>query len=472
MEDDLRIVFSMRPLRRLEANMRYLKRKVDRFLSDWCSSADRKPLVIKGARQIGKTRSVRQFAKEHYDNFVEINFIESPKFKTILSDGYETDLIVRNITRIDPGISFVPGRTLLFFDEVQSCPDIMTSLKFFSLDGRYDVICSGSLLGVNYKQIESVSVGYKTDYEMYSLDFEEFLWAKGYDDSLKGDLLDHMKNSAPLSETLKDVLYSLFMDYAVLGGMPEVLGRYLQSGSFSGTLELQKQIISAYKEDIRKYVTGADQARITRVFDAVPAQLAKENKKFQISKVAAGARFHDYGGCVEWLSDAGIVKKCYCLNYPELPLKGNYDDTKFKLYMADSGLLVAMLDEEAAEDLRANRNLGVYKGALFENIISESLYKNGYPLYYYKREDGTLEEDFFIRDQRNLIPLEVKARGGRSKSLRSLIDNDRYPDISWGIKLSLNNIGFENRIYTFPYYCAFLLRDWLKEKQQPEVFGR
>ena len=444
--------------------MAYLKRKIDLFLQNWYHDPDKKPLIIKGARQIGKTSSIRQFAASFYDHFVEINFIEKPRFRTILEDGYETDLIVRNITRIDPGISFVPGKTLLFFDEIQSCPDIVTSLKFFAEDGKYDVICSGSLLGINYKQVESISVGYKTEYEMYSLDFEEFLWAKGYDDALKSDLLAHMIKVVPFKDTLMNTMQSLFLDYVILGGMPEVISKYIGSGNFSGTLDLQKQIIIAYKEDIRKYASGIDQTRIARVFDAVPVQLAKENKKFQISKVSKGATFAAYGACVDWLADAGIVKKCYCLNFPELPLKGNFDDTKFKLYFADSGLLVASLDDESQEDLRANKNFGVYKGALYENIAAEALYKEGYPLFYYKREDGSLEEDFFIRDMKNLIPIEVKANTGNSQSLRSLIKNERYEDIAWGIKLSKNNIGFQNDVYTFPYYCAFLLREWLKQR--------
>lgn len=442
--------------------MRYLKRKIDSYLETWFNDEDKKPLIVKGARQIGKTKSIRQFAKSHYEIVNEINFIESPQFKTILEDGYSADTIIKNITRIDPNIHFEPGKTLLFFDEIQSFPDIATSLKFFSEDGRYDVICSGSLLGINYKQIESISVGYKTDYDMYSMDFEEFLWARGYDDSLRTDMIENMIDLKSFNSAVNDTLSSLFIDYSILGGMPEVISRYFESNSFSGTLDLQRQIIIAYREDIRKYADGVDQTRITRVFDSIPAQLAKENKKFQISKVASGARFHDYGGCIDWLQDAGIVKKCYCLNFPELPLKGNYDDTKFKLYFADTGILTAMLDDESQNDLRANKNMGVYKGALYESIVAEALYKNRYDLYYYKREDGSLEEDFFIRDEEHLIPVEVKARTGRSQSLKSLINSDKYADIEWGIKLSSNNIGCENNIYTFPYYCTFLLRDWIK----------
>ena len=351
--------------------MAYLQRKVDQYLENWFRDPDKKPLIIKGARQIGKTESIRCFASKHYDIIVEINFVEMPKFKTILADGYSTDAILKNITRIDPSISLVPGKTLIFFDEIQSYPDIATSLKFFSIDGRFDVICSGSLLGINYKEIESISVGFKTDYEMYSMDFEEFLWARGYDNSLKSDMLDHMIQLKPFNKATENTISSLFIDYCILGGMPEVVSRYFTNNTFSSTLELQTQIIHAYREDIRKYADGVDQTRITRVFDAIPAQLAKENKKFQISKIAKGARFHDYGGCIDWLQDAGIVKKCYCLNFPELPLKGNYDDTKFKLYLADTGLLIAMLDDEDdMEDLvsrlpLADREKSVIRWVLF-----------------------------------------------------------------------------------------------------------
>ena len=243
--------------------------------------------------------------------------------------------------------------------------------------------------------------------------------------------------------------------------MPAVVREYLEHGTFEGTLELQRQLISDYREDIRKYAEGIDQTRILNIFDHIPVQLAKENKKFQISKVASGARFKDYRGCIEWLFDAGLINICYCLGFPELPLKGNYDETKYKLYLKDTGLLVAMLDEESQDDLRANRNLGVYKGALYENAVGEALCKCGYGLYYYKREDSTLEQDFFVRTADALIPVEVKANNGRSKSLRTLIESEKYADISYGIKLCAGNIGVSDNIYTFPYFCAFLIKRYL-----------
>lgn len=440
----------------------YLKRKIDNYLLTWKKSAGRKPLIVKGPRQVGKTESICRFAENEYKNVVYINFVEEPKYKLIIEDGYRTEDIIRNISRIDPSKRFDAGETLIFFDELQDFPEIATALKFFKIDGRFDVICSGSLLGIHYNKIESNSVGYKTDFSMHSMDFEEFLWAKGYDNVTIEEMLWHMQNQKPFNEIEMKVYSNLFLDYTILGGMPAVVKEYIQRGTFEGTLEIQRQLLEDYKEDIRKYADGMDQTRILNVFESIPIQLSKDNKKFQISKVASGARFRDYRGCIEWLRDAGIINICYCLNFPELPLKGNYDDTKYKLYFFDTGLFVAMLDEEAQEDLRANKNLGVYKGALYENIVSEALIKEGYGLYYYKREDSTLEEDFFVRTNDCLVPVEVKAKRGTAKSLRTLLQSEKYPDVQWGIKFTAGNIGTNEEIYTFPYFCAFLLKDYLK----------
>ena len=436
----------------------YLKRKIDAYLESWKADPARKPLIVKGSRQVGKTESILHFANAHYQSVIEINFVRDEKYKKIIADGYDAASIIKNISLIDPSKRFLPGETLIFFDEITEFPEIAASLKFFCIDGAYDVICSGSMLGVNYKKIESNSVGYKTDFEMFSLDFEEFLWAKGYSEAQINDMLAHMTTLRPFSELEMDVYHSLFLDFTILGGMPAVAASYIERGTFEGSLDTQRQLIADYKEDIRKYASGLDQTRIINVFNRVAPQLAQENKKFQISKVASGARFRDYRGCAEWLADARMVNMCFCMDFPELPLGGNYDPDSFKLYFADTGLLVSMLDEESQDDLRANRNMGVYKGALFENVVAEALRKQGYPLYYYKKKNGTLEEDFFLRTAKSLIPVEVKSRDGRAKSMRTLIDSERYPDICFGVRFSGNNIGHENRVYTFPYFCAFLLK--------------
>jgi predicted AAA+ superfamily ATPase len=440
----------------------YLKRKIDSYLNEWFSNPDRKPLIVKGARQVGKTASILRFAETNYDNVIYINFALDKKFRVITEDGYTVEAVNKAISRIDPSKTFIEGRTLIFFDEIQDHPDIATALKAYCIDRRYDVICSGSLLGLYYKKIESNSVGYKTDYTMRSMDIEEFLWAIGYDDELKTDLLKAMRDATPLSATLVQVMSSAFLDYVLVGGMPAVVLEYVQSGMFSNTLLLQKQLLADYEEDITKYAEGMDQSRILNVFRHIPVQLAKENKKFQISKVASGARFKDYRGAIEWLSNAGIINVCYCLDYPEIPLKGNYNETKYKIYMADTGLLIAMLDDETQEDLRSRKNIGTYRGGIYENIVGDMLVKAGYDLYYYSKENSSLEEDFFVRNTESLIPVEVKAKNGNSKSLTTLIKSDSYPDIHFGIKLINGNIGVEGSIRTFPHYLAFLLRDYLK----------
>lgn len=443
-----------------------LKRKIDKYLTDWKNRPDRKPLIIKGARQIGKTCSVEWFASQNYASVIEINFIEQKKYREIFNDGFEVDAILKNISLLNPELKFIPGDTIFFFDELQACPNCATSLKFFKLDGRFDVICSGSLMGISYNEIESNSVGYKEDYEMHSMDFEEFLWAKGYNDEFTADLLSHMLDVRPLSELQMDTLMSLFRDYVIIGGMPEVVSTYVRNKNFSGTLDIQRQLLKDYEEDITKYVEGLDKAKVKAVYNHISTFLAKENKRFQITKIARNARNRDYMGCVEWLADAGVVNVCYCLNQPELPLKGNYDPKMYKIYFKDTGLLIASLDEEAQEELRANKNLGTYRGAIYENIVGDMLVKQGYRLFYYHSDRPALEMDFFIRDADSLIPVEVKANDGATASLNRLLNDDKYNDVKYGIKLGYRNIGFNGKFYTFPYFLTFLLRRFVAESKR------
>ena len=389
--------------------MELLKRKIDKYLTEWKNNPDRMPLIVKGARQIGKTESIRNFANKNYKNVIEINFILQKQFKDIFDDGFEVDTIIKNITLRNPNLEFIPGDTLIFFDELQDCINCATSLKSFRLDGRYDVICSGSLMGINYNEIESNSVGNKEDYEMYSMDFEEFLWAKGYKESQIDDLYEHMKTLTPFSNTELSVMFENFKEYMIIGGMPAIVNMFIKNNNYSGTLKMQKQILQDYEEDITKYAGGLDQAKILNVYRKIPAFLGNENKKFQISKIEKGARSREYVGTIDWLNNAGIINVCYCLEQPQLPLKGNYNPDNFRLYFRDTGLLIGSLDEEAQEDLRNNKNFNTYKGAIYENVVADMLAKQGYSLYFYKNEKGTIEMDFFVRDEKTLIPVEVKA---------------------------------------------------------------
>lgn len=448
--------------------MELLKRKIDTFLESWKMNPARKPLVVKGARQIGKTESIRAFGRKNYESVIEINFVLQKKYRSIFDNGYEVDTIIKNISLLDPSWRFIPGKTLIFFDELQKCPDCATSLKSFNEDRRYDVICSGSLMGIYYEEIESNAVGNKEDFEMYSMDFEEFLWAKGYGPEQIEDLYRHMETLTPFSELEFNTMMDVFRDYMTIGGMPEVVQMYISNGHFGGTLELLRQLLKDYEEDITKYARESDKAKILAVYRHISTFLAKQSKKYQITKIAKGARNREYIGAVEWLQNAGVINTCYCLSNAELPLRGNYEPDTYKIYYHDTGLLIASLDEEAQEDLRANRNFGTYKGAIYENIVGEMLRKSGYEqLYYYKKDSPAIEMDFFVRDEDSLVPVEVKASDGATASLRNLIAWPSFEDIHYGVKFGYKNVGWGGKFYTFPYFLVFMLKRFLKEAGHP-----
>lgn len=350
------------------------------------------------------------------------------------------------------------------FDEIQAYPDATTSLKFFKIDGRYDVICSGSLLGINYQNIRSVSVGYKQDYQMYSLDFEEFLWAKGYKEEQINNLFNNMINLKPLSKLEMDVFNRLFEEYIYTGGMPKIVDTFIKDGTFSRVFSLQQQLYLDYEDDISKYVEGLDKAKVKNVYTHISSQLAKTNHKFQITKLGHGARSKDYFGCNEWLQDAGIINVTYRLNSLSFPLKGNEISNDYRIYYSDTSLLIATLDSEAKSDLTINKNFGIYSGAIYENIVAEALVKQGYDIYYYLNKDSTIELDFVVRSKNEIVPIEVKARTGRTVSLDTVLKNNNL-DIHYGIKFSKSNIGFTNIKFTFPYFLAFLLKRFLLENK-------
>ena len=352
---------------------------------------------------------------------------------------------------------------------MQDCVNCATSLKSFNQDRHYDVICSGSLMGINYGEIESNSVGNKEDYEMYSMDFEEFLWAKGYSPEQIEEYYRHLIEVKPLSDTEYNVMLANFREYIVIGGMPAIVSRFVTNKNYSGTLQMQRQILLDYEEDITKYAHGLDKGKILNIYRKTPVFLGKENKKFQISKVSKNARNRDYIGTVEWLDNAGIINICYCMELLELPLKGNYNPNYYKLYFRDTGLLVGSLEDEVQKDLRDNKNFNTYKGALYESIVADMLVKQGYQLYFYKNEKSTVEMDFFVRDSNSLIPVEVKANDSATASLNKLIQSDKFSDIKYGIKLANKNIGWNGRFYTMPYFLTFLLKRFLSEVNMDDL---
>ena len=441
----------------------YLKRKVDIYLTKWKNNSEKLPLIIRGAKKVGKTSAVRYFGENNYRFFVEINFVLNPEFKSIFDRSFNVDEVIKEIALRRPELKIIPNETLIFFDEMQECPRVATSLKAFREDGRYDVICGCFNAGLDYKKIPSISVGNKIDYEMYSLDFEEFLWAKGYKDDVINEMLEYMVELRPLSKTMYDVMLENFKEYMVIGGMPAIVSKFIENKNYSGILKMQQQILLDYEEDITNYAGGLDQSKILTVYKNIPVFLGNENKKFQITKIQDGARNRECIGVLNWLDRAGIVNISYALDDVCLPLKGNYNPNNYRIYFGDTGLLIGSLDEEAQEDLRKNQNFNTYKGAVYENVVADMLVKQGYNLYFYKSEKGTVEMDFFIRDTNSLVPVEVKANDNRAVSLNNLIDSNKYKDIKYGIKLCNKNIGFNGKFYTFPYFMGFLLKRYMQQ---------
>ena len=434
-----------------------LKRKIDVFLQEW-KNREHNPLIIKGARQIGKTTSIMEFAKKNYESVIEINFISNPEYIQIFKGGFDVDFVVLELSILNPNLKFIPNNTLIFFDEVQEYMDATTSLKFFALDKRFDVICSGSALGVKYNKVKSVAVGFKEDYTMYSLDFEEFLWAKGYEDNIINSLFNNALELKPYSDLVLDKMNSLFMEYILTGGMPKIVSTYISQGNYSGIPDRQKQLYQDYLDDIRKYVEGLDASRVENMYLHVASQLGKDNPKFQITKLGHGARAFQYEGCAQWLADAGVVNIGYCLNSLSLPLKGNENPNNYRVYFADTSLLIASMDEESRKDLLVSKNLDVYKGALYENFAAEALMKQGYDLFFYRSEDSRTELDFLIRIKDNIVPIEIKANKGSARSLNTVIDDKKIDEIKYGIKFSNNNIGVSNKVLTLPFFTLFMLK--------------
>ena len=290
-----------------------LKRKIDQYLIDWKNNSDKKPLIITGARQVGKTTSVENFGKS-YKSFIEINFVTMPQYKTIFKSGYDVNNVIKEMSLLNPNFKFIPNDTLILFDEIQEYPDAATSLKPFSIDGRFDVICSGSLLGVYYKKITSIPVGFKEEYKMMSLDFEEFLWAYGYNESQIEDIFNYMKELKPLPEAYINKLSQLYKEYLFVGGMPEVVNTFIKENVFTNVFTIQKRIYKDYEDDIIKYVIGLETSRVKNIYRHISTQLSKDNHKYQITKLGHGARLRDYVGAEEWLIDAGIINISYNLD--------------------------------------------------------------------------------------------------------------------------------------------------------------
>ena len=435
-----------------------LKRKIEQALTDWKNTPNHSPLIIKGCRQCGKTYSVRDFAKKNYKHEIYLNFFKNPSYISIFDGSLEIDnLIMMMSALLGPSAVFKPGETVIILDEIQDCPEARTALKFFREDGRFDVIGTGSLLGVKGygKQPKSIPVGSETVIEMHPLDFEEFLWANGITSQVIDMLKKCFDEEKPVPEALHEKMRQLILQYTVVGGMPEVVDTFVKTKQMNSVLALQRDIVRSYEDDMVKYADDKDKPLIKECFQSIPKQLSKENKKFQYSVVKKGGTASKFQGSIQWIEDAGIIARCYNLDLPELPLDGNAIDDVFKVYMQDTGLFVSMLEDGTQFDILQG-NLYGYKGAIFENLMADIFTKMGRKLYYYHKDSG-LEIDFVIRYKGSATLIEVKATTGNTKSTKTILSHPEKYHVAGAVKLGDYNVGRNEEMLTIPIYMGFLL---------------
>lgn len=440
------------------------RRKIEATLQEWKRKENHNPIVIKGVRQCGKTFSVKSFAEKNYKHVVYIDFHEQKEHKAFFAGALDAGTLMMNIAAGMPQSVFEPGETCIIFDEIQDCPAARASLKFWKIDGRFDVICTGSLLGVNgYKTKEeqeeeeknSIPVGYEDIVNMYPMDFEEWLWANGIQQQHFNYLWQCFNEETPVNEAMHNRMQQLLLQYIIVGGMPRAVTTFLETKHMGEVAKVQRAIIEDYKADMLKYAQTSDKSRIRECFDSIPRQLARENKKFAYSTVRKGGRGRDYNGSLQWIEDAGIIHRCYNLEITELPLDGNSSIDIFKVYVADTGLFVSMLEDGTAASILQG-DIYSYKGAIFENLLADVFSKMGRKLYYFHKDSG-LELDFVIRYKGKCTPIECKAENGNAKSLRTVMNNyDKY-HVEQAIKIGNYNIARNGNVLNLPHYMAFML---------------
>ncbi len=442
-----------------------LTRKIEKKLLEWRNRLGHNPLIVKGCRQCGKTFSVLQFARANYEHVVYLNFFENPDYASAFAGSLVVDDIVMYLSAIlGPSAVFVPGKTCIVLDEIQECARARSALKFFKIDGRYDVIGTGSLLGISgYKdQSASIPVGYETTLEMHPLDFEEFLWANG----ISTDVIERVRHRIVACQPVEDVLHrrlrDLLLRYVIVGGMPAVVNEFVETHSIPNVVGMQQDIINGYRDDMVKYAPNADKSKIRECFDSIPGQLGRENKKFQYSYIKKGSRASNYAGSLQWIEDAGIICRSYSVSITELPLEGNAELGIFKVYMADIGLFVGMLEPGTQAAILSGKMYG-YKGAIYENLVADFLSKAGRKLYYFHKDSG-LEVDFVVSVGGECVLLECKSTTGNTKSAKTLLKHPEKYHVKHVIKLGDYNVGYADGVLTLPLYAGmFVSQDTIAE---------
>lgn len=439
-----------------------IKRKMYKYLINWKQKKDKSALIIKGARQVGKSYLVREFGRNEYEGYIEINFLKNPLYKNIFKGDLSAEEIFKRLSAYIPNLKIIPFKTLLFLDEIQVCAEARTAVKFLVEDGSVDVISSGSLLGLSYLEDDdknvteptSLPVGYEEQITMYSLDFEEFLWAKGYNDDAIAYLKDFYISNKEVPKELNDKYLELFREFMIVGGMPEVVQTFIDTNNFQEASKIQGKILADYQDDISKHAKGQEKIKVRQCYDSIPKQLAKEYKKFQYSVVEKGKTSKKYGGSIKWLCDSSLVNKCSNVNEAYIPLLAYEMDDQFKLYLNDTGLLLYLYGPETKLAILNNTLKGNAKGGIYENIISGLLLKRGYKLYYYKTQNSSMEIEFVIEKNGEVIPIEVKAGNDSTPSLNSFI-NKYHPKVSY--KFVNGNVGFLDGKKTLPHYMVMFI---------------
>ena len=431
------------------------RRKMMDYLLEWKAKKKKNEcLLVKGARQVGKTFIIREFAKQNYGNIVELNFVTDPGYKEVFDGNLNMDNIVREITARNDTVRFVPGKTLLFLDEIQECGNARTALKPIAEDGRFDCIASGSMLGIAHKAVRSVPVGYEKQIEMYAMDFEEFLWAMGNGEEKIAYMKEYYDSKKTVPASTNEVFLKKLREYAAVGGMPSVVRIYKETNNFGLVHEEQKRIIDSYLDDVERYAKDADKPKVRACYLSIPEQLAKENRKFQYSVVEEGADARKYENSLEWLRDAGLISFCRNVSEPEFPLAAYNRKNHFKVYVTDIGILNAMYGFRMKNEVYNNTLTGTAKGWFYENIIADILIKKGLTLNYFKPDEGKQEIEFLLTKEEGIIPVEVKSSNGRTVSMNEFIK--RY-DPPYALKFVSGNVGIDGKKVTLPLYMAIFV---------------
>lgn len=440
--------------RKYKAGAVMLKRKIYSQLLEWKHTKSRECLLVKGARQVGKTFIIEQFGKEQYSSYLYLNFYKNPEYKEIFEGSLDAAEIYKRLSLYVKNTHYIEHDTLIFLDEIQDCPHARTALKFLALDDRYDVIASGSLLGLHYKEMASIPVGYERTLEMFSLDFEEFLWACGKGQAAISALREYYDKKEKVDIGIHEQYLKLVREYLVIGGMPEVVNRFLKTNNYQEAYETQKKIMESYQEDIKHYASAQMRQKISACYYSIPRQLAKEYTKFQYKTVSKDGNARKYENSLDWLADAGMIKMCVNVSTPMFPLIAYEKPEQFKVYMTDIGLLTSLYGYETQTALLKNTLSGPAKGGIYENLVFDMLIKRGFSLNYFKNDRNTQEIEFLFAKEGQVIPVEVKSKNGTTLSLNTFIAEYNPP---FAYKLISGNLGVSDTKITLPLYMAMFL---------------